>query len=232
MNSLIVDFHSHTFASKDSLTSPEKLIVYSRRHKLDRVVVTDHNTISGARAAHEIDPGLIIIGEEIMTTQGEILAVYVKDEIPAGLNPEETIRRLRGQGAFISVSHPFDAWRSGAWKLEDLLAIIPLIDAIEVFNARCMMPDANQKAVEFACQHHLAGTAGSDAHSGFELGRGVVHLPQFEDADGLRSIIRKGEVRGKHSPLWVHFTSRYASLRKRMGYNSTGRWRNWQTLRT
>jgi predicted metal-dependent phosphoesterase TrpH len=215
MTHLTVDFHSHTSASKDSLTSPERLIASARRRGLDRVVVTDHNTIAGARAAHALDPELVIVGEEIMTTRGEILAAYVTGEIPAGLSPQETIRLLRGQGAFISVSHPFDAWRSGAWNLNDLLEIVPLVDAIETFNARCMMPGANRLAAEFARQRDLPGTAGSDAHAAFELGRGVVLLPQFDGPDELRNVIRQGMVRGKQSPLWIHFTSRYASLRKK-----------------
>ena len=132
-----VDFHTHTNTSKDSLTSPEQLIRIARHRGLDRVAVTDHNSIAGALAAHALDPERIIVGEEIMTTKGEILAAYVTESIPRGLSPLETIQRLREQGAFISVSHPFDSWRSGAWTPEDLLEITPLVDAIEVFNARC-----------------------------------------------------------------------------------------------
>jgi predicted metal-dependent phosphoesterase TrpH len=72
---LQVDFHTHTSASKDSLTSPERFVAAARRKKLDRVVVTDHNGIAGAQAAI-LDPELIIVGEEIMTTKGEILASH------------------------------------------------------------------------------------------------------------------------------------------------------------
>ncbi len=132
-----IDFHTHTFASKDSLTTPEKLLAAAKRKGLDRIVITDHNTITGALAAQALDPSRFIVGEEIKTTRGEILAAYVSEAIPAGLTPQETIRRLREQGAFVSVSHPFDV-RSGAWALEDLLEIVPLVDAIEVFNARIM----------------------------------------------------------------------------------------------
>ena len=106
--SIQIDFHTHTSASKDSLTSPERFVAAARRKKLDRVVVTDHNGIAGAQAAYALDPERIIVGEEIMTTKGEILAAFVTEEIPRGLSPLETIKRLRGQGAFISVSHPFE----------------------------------------------------------------------------------------------------------------------------
>jgi len=160
-----VEFHCHTIYSKDSLARPEALLEACRRKGIDRVVVTDHNTVAGARAAQRLDPERVIVGEEIMTTGGELLAAYVTEEAPPGLSPREAIRRLQGQGAFISVSHPFDLYRSGHWKEDDLLAILPEVDAIEVFNARCWSPAFNRQAQEFAEQHHLAGAVGSDAHA-------------------------------------------------------------------
>lgn len=209
-----IDFHAHTSASRDSFTAPEALIRAARRRGLDRLVVTDHNTIAGARAAHALDPDLVIVGEEIMTTRGELLAAFVTEEVPPGLSPQETIRRLREQGAFISVSHPFDRWRSGAWRLEDLLAIAPLVDAIETFNARCMRLGDNLRAQDFARQHGLPGTVGSDAHAAFEVGAACLVLPPFEGPDGLREVIQQAKVEGRLSPFWVHFASRFASLRK------------------
>lgn len=216
---LRVDFHCHTIASKDSLTGFETLIATAHRKGLDRVVITDHNSIAGALAAHALDPDLVIVGEEIMTTRGEILAAFVREEVPRGLSPQETIHRLRDQGAFISVSHPFDSWRSGAWRLEDLLEIAPLVDAIETFNARCLSAEENRRAQVFARQQGLPGTAGSDAHAACELGRAVLVLPPFTDADGLREVVGQGEVRARLSPFWVHFVSSYARWRKRLGYN-------------
>jgi predicted metal-dependent phosphoesterase TrpH len=162
-----VEFHCHTIYSKDSLTRPQDLVGTCRRKGIDRVVVTDHNTIVGARAAHALDPQRVIVGEEIMTTRGEILAAFVTEEIPKGLTPKETLRRLKDQGAFISVSHPFDRWRSGAWQEEYLLEILPDVDAIEVYNSRCMLPRFNRAARQFVEKHHLAGTVGSDAHATF-----------------------------------------------------------------
>jgi hypothetical protein len=211
---LSLEFHCHTSASKDSLTRPEDLIRAARRRGLDRVVVTDHNSIAGARAAQALDPELIIVGEEIMTTQGEILAAFVTEEIPVGLTPLETIRRLKEQGAFISVSHPFDAWRKGGWKEADLLEIIPFVDAIEVFNSRCMDPGFNHKAKAFAEKHNLAGTVGSDAHGIIEVGKSVMMLDPFTGPDGMRKVIRNAKLKTKLSPWWVHFISRYASTKK------------------
>ena len=211
---LRVEFHCHTVFSKDSLTSPQKLVDTCRRKEIDRVIVTDHNTIEGALAAQSLDPELVIVGEEIMTTRGEILAAYVTEEIPPFLSPEETILRLRDQGAFISVSHPFDRLRNGAWDEADLLEILPNVDAIEVFNSRCMDLRFNRLAREFAEEHNIPGTVGSDAHAAFELGKSLLLLDQFEGPDEMRKVIRNGVPKMKWSPPWVHFTSRYAVLYK------------------
>ncbi len=215
---LRVEFHCHTVFSKDSLTSPRKLIDVCRGKGIDRVVITDHNTIVGALVAQAIDPKLVIVGEEIMTTRGEILAAFVTEEIPARLTPQETIRRLRDQNAFISVSHPFDELRSGGWEEPDLLEIIPLVDAIEIYNSRCMRPVFNRRAMEFAKKHNVAGTVGSDAHAAFELGRSLVLLEPFEGPDEMRKVIRNAEYQTRWSPPWIHLTSRYATLRKRINF--------------
>ena len=189
-----------------------------RRKGIDRVIVTDHNLIAGARAAQAIDPGRVIVGEEVMTAKGEILAAYVTEEIPAMLSPQETIKRLRDQAAFISVSHPFDEWRSGGWKEQDLMEIIPLVDAIEIYNSRCMRPSFNRRAAEFARKHDLAGTVGSDSHAAFELGQSLVLLEPFEGPDELRKVIRNAKYKTNWSPPWVHLTSRYATIRKKINF--------------
>ncbi len=213
---LRVEFHCHTIASKDSLTRPRELVEACRRKGIDRVVVTDHNTIAGARAAQALDPERVIVGEEIFTTRGEILAAFVTEEIPAGLTPQETIRRLRDQGAFISVSHPFDEFREGGWAENDLLEILPHVDAIEVYNSRCLYPRFNIAAKQFAEEHNVAGTVGSDAHAAFEVGRSLLLVEQFEGPEEMRKVIRKGIPQVRWSPPWFHLASRFAVLRKRL----------------
>lgn len=211
---LRVEFHCHTLASGDCLTRPRTLVETCRRKGIDRIVVTDHNTIRGAQAAQALDPERVIVGEEILTTRGEILAAFVKEEVPPYLSPRETIRRLRDQGAFVSVSHPFDRFREGGWKEDDLLEILPLVDAIEVFNSRCMDRRFNEEARLFAERHNVAGTVGSDAHAAFELGRSILLLDSFESAEGMRAVIRSGIPKTRWSPPWFHLASRFAVLYK------------------
>lgn len=213
---LRVEFHCHTIYSKDSLTRPEDLLAACRRKGITRVAVTDHNTIAGAVIAQRLDPERVIVGEEIMTTKGELLAFYLREEVPPGLSPPETIQRLRDQGAFISVSHPFDRLRHGAWEQDDLMAILPQVDAIETFNARCMLASFNREAEDFAREHALPGTVGSDAHMLYELGRAVQLLPEFEEAEGLQEALAHAEREARLLPFWVHFGSRWAVWRKKL----------------
>ncbi len=188
----------------------------ARRKGIDRLVITDHNTIAGARAAQALAPDLVIVGEEIMTTRGELLAAFVQEEIPAGLSPLETIGRLKEQGAFISVSHPFDRMRSGGWYEPDLLEILPHVDAIEVFNSRCTFRSYNREAQEFAEKHNLPGTVGSDAHAAFEVGRSLLRLEPFDGPEEMRRVIRNGIPIVKWSPPWFRLTSRIAVLYKKV----------------
>ena len=98
-----VDLHSHTIYSKDCLTRPEAAIARARSVGLDKLAITEHDNLAGALRAKELAPDLIIVGEEIMTTHGELIAYFVKEEVPRGLSPQETIRRLREQGAVIAI---------------------------------------------------------------------------------------------------------------------------------
>jgi predicted metal-dependent phosphoesterase TrpH len=212
-----LEFHCHTVYSKDSLTKPKDLVEACHRKGIDRIVVTDHNTIAGALRAHQLAPERVIVGEEVMTRQGELLVAFLSEEIPAGLDALEAIKRLQDQGAFISVSHPFDAMRSGHWEPEALEMIAPYVDAIEKFNSRCIRPEYNREADNYARQKGLQGTVGSDAHTTREIGRAVQILPEFQDAASLREALQSAQYETHLSSPFIHFTSRYAVWRKQIG---------------
>ncbi|MFP3853550.1 MAG: PHP domain-containing protein [Anaerolineales bacterium] len=218
MAALTVELHCHTCYSKDSLLRPGELLRAARLKGLDRVAITDHNTIQGALQAAKLEPDRVIVGEEIMTTQGELLAFFLSEGIPAGLEPEEAIGRLRDQGAVISVSHPFDPHRAGAWKPTDLETIRSDIDALEVYNARCFTTEPNRQAAAWAKKAGLLGTAGSDAHAASELGRAVMLMPAFQGAKEFKAALAHSEVQGRLSSPFVHLYSRWALWRKAMGW--------------
>jgi predicted metal-dependent phosphoesterase TrpH len=213
---LTVELHSHTYISEDCLMRPADIVRTCAQRGIDRLAVTDHNSIAGALEMRALAPDLVIVSEEVMTSQGELLGYFLRENVPAGLTPLETIARLREQGAAISVSHPFDRLRHGAWKEPDLAAIIDLVDAIEVFNSRCIYADDNARALAFAHQHDKLGTVGSDAHSYRELGRAVLKMPLAGSPAELIAGFESGERVTQLSSPAIHFTSRWAKLRKRL----------------
>ena len=205
-----VDFHCHTVYSPDSLNDIERLIKASQERGIGRLVITDHNTIRGALLAQQAAPEYIIVGEEIETNNGgEILAAFVKEEIPGHIPYEEAFNRLKEQGAFISLSHPFDYQRKG-WKPEVLESLAGVVDAIEIFNSRATHYSINQQAKSFAERFNLAGTAGSDAHTIREAGRARLILSEFSNADELRNAVKEGTVTGVLSSPLIHLSSRWA----------------------
>ncbi len=212
-----VELHTHTRYSKDCLVTPETVIATCRRKGIDRLAVTDHNSISGALRLKELAPELIIIGEEIMTTEGELLAFFMREWVPPGLTPQETLTRLRDQGAFISVSHPFDRLRRGARDEASLIEIIDEVDALEVFNARCTFDADNAAALALAQRYDKLQTVGSDSHTAREMGRATVEIAPFDSAETLRAHLPTARLHTSLSSVWIHFASTYAKWVRRLG---------------
>jgi hypothetical protein len=211
------EFHCHSVYSPDSLVRVEDLLAACEQKNIAKLAITDHNRIEGALRAHAIDPQRVIVGEEIQTTQGEILGYFMREEIPAGLEPLEVIRRLKDQGAFISVAHPFDTNRDAThWKPGTLEAMLPFLDAFETFNARCLRQTFNTQAQIFAQEHGLAGMTGSDAHSTFELGKATMLLADFNDAIELRTALENAQWDVHLSSAAVHLFSVWAKIVKKV----------------
>jgi predicted metal-dependent phosphoesterase TrpH len=212
-----VELHTHTIYSKDCLTRLDRIQEICQDRGIDKLAITDHNNARAALELARMYPMLIIPGEEIMTTEGEVLAWFITEEIPAGLSPQETIQRLRKQGAVIGVSHPFDRYRKGAWQADQLLKIVEYVDAIEVFNARCIHDEDNAKALAFAQEYGKLMTCGSDAHLASEYGHAVMKVRPFaNNADGLRKALQDASRDTRLSSPWVHFGSTYAKWVKRI----------------
>jgi len=201
---ITAEFHCHTVYSFDSSNRVDALVGAARERGIERLAITDHNTIEGALRAKALAPELVIVGEEVLTERGELIAYYVKEEVPKGLAVGETLQRLKAQGAFISIPHPFDLRRHG-WPLEELIELLPEVDALEVFNARCLRRVYNDKALAFARERGIPMLAGSDAHSLVELGLAVTRLPAFNSAEELRAVVLEVEISGRMLSVADHF---------------------------
>ena len=215
--SIRAEFHCHTVYSPDSLVELEALLKTCDERGIDKIAITDHGSMQGAIKAHKMAPERVIVAEEIATFEGEILGYFMTEEIPQGLPAVEVVRRLRGQGAFISLAHPFDPHRSW-WTEKTLDQILPYVDGLEVFNARCLREEYNKEAYIFALEYGKALMAGSDAHTLKELGRATMTMPRFDDAEGLRAATREATISGELSGLYVHMVSTFARVAKKLNF--------------
>ena len=203
---LRADLHVHTRYSEDSISTPENIVQHCLKVGINCVAITDHNEISGAFEVERIAPFKVIIGEEILTNQGEVIGYFLRKKIPSRLSPEETVVRIKAQGGLVCVPHPYDRFRSGAKLRKNALEkIIPDTDLIEVFNSRAMLLRDSARALELAQKHGLPGTAGSDAHIAREIGSTYMEIPEFNDVEQFRQALRQGKVFGHRTSFWIHF---------------------------
>ena len=213
---LRADLHVHTYYSQDSILSLEKIIECCLRKGISCIAVTDHNSISGALEMQRIAPFTVIVGEEIETTSGEITGLFLTEEIPPYLSAQTTVERIKAQHGLVCVPHPFDRLRRSPLRREALQSIVSLIDIVEVFNARTMLPRDNTQARMFAQGHAIPASAGSDAHTAPEIGGAYVCMPEFSGAEDFKSALAQGEVKGQRASLRVHLATFLVKCRRRL----------------
>lgn len=165
-----IDLHCHTRASFDSLAAPRSVVRAAAARGLTHLAITDHDRIEGALEARELAPAglMIIVGEEIRTADGDLIAVFLDRPVPPGLSAVESIAAVREQGGLVGIPHPFDRFRGSLLRDARMAAIAPLVDWVESHNAR-LVGGGNDLAAEFARANGLPGVAVSDAHSVLEV---------------------------------------------------------------
>jgi len=198
----------------DCNTPLEQVINRCLEIGINCIAIADHGTAEGALKAQSLAPFPVIVAEEILTPQGEIMGIFLKDTIPSGLSVEQAISHIRAQGGLVCIPHPFDTLvRSGlANRLPEELA--EQIDVIEVFNSRSPLPQPSTKALAFAHKHGIPVTAGSDAHTVYEIGNAYVEMPEFNGKDDFLRALERGRILGHRSNPLVHFASAWSRLRK------------------
>lgn len=182
-----VDLHLHSRYSHDSRTTLDGLIERSRECGLERIALTDHNTVEGALELARIAPALAIVGEEAKTREGEVIGLFIKRRLPPYLRPEEVMDLVHEMGGLTYVPHPFDRNRSH-FRAERIVDLADRIDIIEVYNPWCE-PAANAAAARIAADLDKVTATGSDAHSVHELGRTWMEMDDYSDvADFLAKL--------------------------------------------
>lgn len=189
------DLHIHTTFSGDSEVTPEQLITKVQEVGLNCVAIVDHNTAEGSlKIAAMSPPFKVITGEEILTSEGEIIGFFLKETIPPRLSPEETIGIIHSQGALACVPHPFDRYRSSAMQKEALERIAPILDIVEVANARTLPFQNMSRPEHFSQRYAKPAGAGSDSHTTAEIGRAYVEMADFNDPDEFLKALINGHI--------------------------------------
>ena len=195
---ILCDFHMHTEHSHDCSTPVADLVDRAVALGLGAIAVTDHNTIGGGVAARRYAeanelPLHVIVGSEIKSATGEVIGLYLTEDVPRGMPFADTVEAIREQGALVYVPHPFDRLHAipDAALLERL---VDRVDVFETYNARLLRDGFNREAAAFAQRHDLLAGAGSDAHVLEGLGTGAVELPPFADAESLLVALGAGRV--------------------------------------
>ena len=174
-----VDLHLHSRFSHDGRSPLEDLIARSRECGLDRIAITDHNTVEGALQLAQMEPELTIVGEEAKTREGEVIGLFITDQLRPYLRPEEVMDHIHEMGGLTYLPHPLDRRRDN-FRAERIVELADRIDIIETYNPWCEAA-ANHAAATLAADLGKVAATGSDAHSARELGRSWMEIDDYGD---------------------------------------------------
>lgn len=194
--------------------SLEQIINRCLETGINCIAIADHDSVEGALEMQSLAPFPVIVAGEIMTNQGEIMGMFLKERVPMDLPIEQAISRVKAQDALVCLPHPFDTFRGLKVDNRRLEELVEQIDIIELFNARGLLLRDSTKARVFADKYGIPGTAGSDAHTASEIGNTYVEMPAFDGRDDFLQALRKGRISSQRSSPLVHFGSTWARLRK------------------
>ena len=190
------DLHIHTKYSLDCTSKPEKIVKIAKKRGMDGIAVTDHDNIRGWNHMIEVTKKfdlMLVLGQEVRIRRNsesfEILGLFLNDRIKRG-GVEEIVDQIKEQDGIACLPHPFDPFKV---RFNDRDSLVKKIDAVEIFNARVPRSIYNKKAFNFAKKYELGMTAGSDAHTELEVGRGFV-IADVNDLKDLKQAILKGEI--------------------------------------
>lgn len=203
----------------DCNTPLEKIVSRCLEIGINCIAICDHGTAEGGLRMREIAPFPVIVAEEILTSHGEIIGMFLEETIPSRLPVKEVISQIRAQGGLVCIPHPFDMLRQSALRSNMIEEIVEQIDIIEVANSRTLLPRNSAKALAFAAKYGITKSAGSDAHTPREIGRTYIEMPEFEGKDDFLQALERGNISGSVTNPLIHFASGWTRLRKR--------WRRW-----
>ena len=193
-----VDLHMHTNHSHDCATEVEALIDHCIAEGFGAIAITDHNELEGALEAQRIvaekgKPIVVIAGEEVKTSEGEVIGLFLTERIERGMPMDETIAEIQRQEGLVLVPHPFDRLHTIP-SAATLHRLLDEIDIFEVYNSRLMFDSFNDDALRFATKYNLVQSAGSDAHVLPGIGTVINRIPAFDGAEEFLVSMRHNQI--------------------------------------
>ena len=210
-----VDLHTHSTASYDGGISAKQYQRAIDSKTLDYIAITDHNRIDFAEELQLKLGEHIIVGEEIMTSEGEVIGLFLDTAIEPGLTPLETIKQIKNQGGIVYIPHPFETVRKGLHPalLEELAEHI---DVVEVCNGRAFFQNRSEQAVVWTRINHKLGAASSDAHGLRGLGKTYTSLSAIPTRENLLELLVKSIPMTDHPGVRALLYPKYHRLRKKL----------------
>jgi len=194
---ILADLHMHTSWSHDCSIEVDELLDHAEAEGLGAIAITDHNVFGGAAEAVHRARGrdlIVIPGEEVKTDdQGEVIGLFLHEEIPRGMSFSETVAAIREQEGVVYLPHPFDRMHAIPFPAT-LHRHLHELDVLEVYNARLLFEGYNDEAVRFARKYGLPAGAGSDAHVLQGVGTGALRMRAFDGAEEFLLSLRTAEV--------------------------------------
>lgn len=210
-----IDLHTHSVASHDGGITADQYDHILNTNVLDMIAVTDHNQIDFAVNLKERLGDRIIVGEEIMSTGGEIVGLYLTERIPPQLTPLETIKEIKQQGGVVYIPHPFESIRKGLHPgvMDEL---VHELDIVEVCNGRAFMQNRSAQAVVWAKLNHIIGAASSDAHGIRGLGKTYTDVPELPERSSLIKLLGQGVPVTSRPSMRSLLYPKYNNLRRKV----------------
>lgn len=210
-----IDLHTHSVVSPDGGITADQYAKVLDNNLLDMIAVTDHNQADFAIGLKQRLGERIIVGEEIMTTDGEIIGLYLTSTIKPGLSLAETVKQIKDQGGIVYVPHPFESVRKGLHPrvLEELTKDV---DIIEVCNGRAFLQNRSAQAVLWSRFNGVSGAASSDAHGIRGIGKTYTRVQEIPTRENFTQILSRGVPVTDRPGLISLFYPKYNVLRKKM----------------
>lgn len=211
-----IDLHTHSEASPDGGITANQYARILEQEKLDYIAITDHDRIDFALGMQKALGDKIIVGQEITTTDGELIGLYLKERIKPHQTAFKTAQAIHAQGGLVYVPHPFETTRKGLQEVV-LQKIADLVDIVEVHNGRALGQSCNIRAATWAKLHGKTGASSSDAHGVRGLGYSYSIVQEIPSRGSLVGNIKMSALASRKAPLYSFLYPTLHRTRKRIG---------------